>query len=58
MLRLSGFPGGCGLAEVAQGLALAGFFPERHVFAPAHQALPSARQRLAERFPAAPQLET
>jgi len=58
LLALPGFlagRGGGGLAEVAQGLALTGFFLERHVFAPHHQAPPMARRRLAERFPAVPQ---
>jgi DNA repair protein RecO (recombination protein O) len=54
LLPLPGFltgRGGGGPDEVAQGLALTGFFLERHVFAPHHQAPPPARQRLAERFP-------
>jgi hypothetical protein len=38
---------------VEQGLALTGFFLERHVFAPHHRSLPAARRRLAARFPAA-----
>ncbi len=46
--------GGGGAAEVEQGLALTGFFLERHVFAPHHRDLPAARRRLAERFPAVP----
>jgi DNA repair protein RecO (recombination protein O) len=61
LLLLPGFlggRGGGGPAEVAQGLALTGFFLERHVFAPHHQAPPAARQRLAERFPVAQPLET
>jgi len=60
LLPLPGFLGGRGGGgpdEVALGLALTGFFLERHVFAPHHQPPPAARQRLAERFPAAPQLE-
>ena len=36
--------------EVAAGLALTGFFLERHIFHPNNQALPPARQRFAERF--------
>jgi len=48
---LAGRSGG-GAAEVAQGLALTGFFLERFVFAPHHRPPPAARQRLAERFPA------
>ncbi len=43
--------GGGGAQEVEQGLALTGFFLERHVFAPHHRDLPAARRRLAERFP-------
>lgn len=55
LLPLPGFlsgRGGGGQGEVAQGLALTGFFLERHVFGPDHQPLPAARRRLAERFPA------
>ena len=55
LLALPGFlarRGGGGAEEVEQGLALTGFFLERHVFAPHHQGLPAARRRLAERFPA------
>ena len=57
LLPLPGFligRGGGGAAEVEQGLALTGFFLERHVFAPHHRDLPAARRRLAERFPALP----
>jgi DNA repair protein RecO (recombination protein O) len=36
--------------EVAQGLALTGYFLERHVFEPQGKGLPAARVRLAERF--------
>ncbi len=46
--------GGGGTEEVEQGLALTGFFLERHVFAPHHRDLPAARRRLAERCPVAP----
>lgn len=56
LLVLPGFlagRGGGGPEEVGAGLALTGFFLERHVFAPHHQPLPAARVRLAERFPAA-----
>jgi len=56
LLILPGFlagRGGGGAAEVAQGLALTGYFLEQRVFAPHHQRLPPARHRLAERFPAA-----
>lgn len=55
LLALPGFlagRGGGGPTEVAQGLALTGFFLERFVFAPHHKPLPAARQRLADRFPA------
>ncbi|MCH9000561.1 MAG: DNA repair protein RecO [Proteobacteria bacterium] len=55
LLALPGFlagRGGGGAEEVEQGLALTGFFLERHVFAPHHRDLPAARRRLAERFPA------
>ena len=57
LLTLPGFlagRGGGGVEEVEQGLALTGFFLERHVFAPHHRDLPPARRRLAERFPALP----
>ncbi len=37
-------------AAVADGLRLTGYFLERHVFAPHHQPLPAARQRLIERL--------
>jgi len=36
--------------EVGQGLALTGYFLERHVFAPHGKGLPAARVRLAERL--------
>jgi DNA repair protein RecO (recombination protein O) len=55
LLTLPGFlagRGGGGAEEVAQGLALTGFFLERHVFGPQHKPLPAARVRLAARFPA------
>lgn len=43
--------GGEGTArEVWDGLALTGFFLDRHVLAPHHQALPAARARLVDRF--------
>jgi DNA repair protein RecO (recombination protein O) len=54
LLPLPGFlagRGGGGAGEVSQGLALTGFFLERHVFAPHHRDLPPARQRLGDRFP-------
>jgi DNA repair protein RecO (recombination protein O) len=57
LLPLPGFlvgRGGGGAAAVEQGLALTGFFLERHVFAPHDRDLPAARRRLAERFPAVP----
>ncbi len=57
LLALPGFlagHGGGGTEQVEQGLALTGFFLERHVFAPHHRDLPAARRRLAERFPAVP----
>ena len=57
LLALPGFlagHGGGGREQVEQGLALTGFFLERHVFAPHHRDLPAARRRLAERFPAVP----
>ncbi len=50
LLALPGFlagRGGGGLEEVGQGLALTGFFLERHVFAPHHRDLPASRRRLA-----------
>lgn len=36
--------------EIFEGLALAGFFLDRHVLAPHHHALPAARARLVDRF--------
>lgn len=39
-----------GSAEVAEGLALTGFFLERHLFHPHDKALPAARRRLEQRF--------
>ena len=54
LLALPGFligRGGGGSAEVAQGLALTGYFLERQIFGPQERPLPPARQRLAERFP-------
>ena len=54
LLALPGFligRGAGGPAEVAQGLALTGYFLERQVFGPQDRPLPPARQRLAERFP-------
>ncbi|MBB3064445.1 DNA repair protein RecO [Limibacillus halophilus] len=54
LLRLPGFltgQGSGGVAEVAAGLALSGYFLEKRVFHPQDRPLPSARQRLASRFP-------
>ncbi len=54
LLALPGFlagRGGGGSLEVGAGLALTGYFLERHVFHPQDRALPQARQRLAEAFP-------
>ncbi len=54
LLALPGFligRGAGGPAEVAQGLALTGYFLQRQVFGPQERPLPPARQRLAERFP-------
>ncbi len=54
LLVLPGFlagRGGGGSLEVGAGLALTGYFLERHVFHPQDRALPPARQRLAETFP-------
>jgi len=39
-----------GRAEVAEGLALTGFFLERHLFHPHDKPLPAARRRLEQRF--------
>jgi DNA repair protein RecO (recombination protein O) len=39
-----------GRAEVAEGLALTGFFLERHLFHPHDKPLPPARQRFEHRF--------
>lgn len=55
LLPLPGFLLGMsegGAKEVSDGLALTGFFIERHLFHPNDKALPKARQRLAERFAA------
>ncbi|MEX2630152.1 MAG: DNA repair protein RecO [Tistlia sp.] len=57
LLALPGFlagRGGGGPDEVAQGLSLTGYFLERHLFHPRERSLPAARQRLTQRFPAAP----
>ena len=54
LLVLPGFlvgRGGGGPLEVGAGLALTGYFLERHVFHPQDRALPQARRRLAEAFP-------
>jgi DNA repair protein RecO (recombination protein O) len=54
LLVLPGFlagRGGGGRLEVGAGLALTGYFLERHVFHPQDRALPQARQRLADSFP-------
>jgi len=37
-------------SDVADGLALTGFFVERHVLAPHNLKLPPARTRFVERF--------
>lgn len=53
LLPLPGFllgRGEGGMKEVADGLALTGFFIERHLFHPHDKSLPKARQRLAQRF--------
>ena len=42
--------GGAAPDEIAQGLALTGYFLERHVFAPHGQRMPPARVRLVERL--------
>src|SRR3546814_728107 len=39
-----------GPTAVAEGLALTGFFLERHLFHPHDKALPEARRRLEQRF--------
>jgi DNA repair protein RecO (recombination protein O) len=39
-----------GRDEVFAGLALAGYFLDRHVLAPHHQVMPAARVRLVDRF--------
>ncbi|MDE1147925.1 MAG: DNA repair protein RecO [Azospirillaceae bacterium] len=44
-----GFSGG-GEEDVAAGLRLTGYFLERHVFAQRHAEVPSARERLVERY--------
>lgn len=54
LLSLPGFlvgQGEGGPVEVAQGLALTGFFLERHLFHPHDKPLPAARQRFEQRFP-------
>lgn len=53
LFALPGFligKGGGGPEAVRQGLALTGFFLQRHVFAVQHKAVPAARERLAERL--------
>lgn len=53
LLPLPGFlsgRGGGGPVEVALGLRLTGYFLEKHIFHPQERPLPSARQRLAQRF--------
>lgn len=58
LLRLPSFlaagrggpPAADSAADIRDGMALTGFFLERHVFGPQHQALPPARGRLLERF--------
>ncbi|HLW26965.1 MAG TPA: DNA repair protein RecO [Kiloniellales bacterium] len=55
LLALPGFlvgRGGGGALEIGQGLRLTGFFLEKHIFHPQDRPLPTARQRLAQRFPA------
>lgn len=37
-------------ADIADGLALTGYFLKRHVLGDSHESLPAARQRLAEQF--------
>jgi DNA repair protein RecO (recombination protein O) len=39
-------------ADIANGLALSGFFLERHVFGPRQRLLPDTRRRLADKFSA------
>ncbi|MEJ1994810.1 MAG: DNA repair protein RecO [Limibacillus sp.] len=54
LLPLPGFlagRGGGGAQEIAEGLALSGFFLEQNIFHPQDRPLPAARQRLAARFP-------
>ena len=53
LMPLPGFlvgQGEGGRAAVAEGLALTGFFLERHLFHPHDKPLPAARQRLEQRF--------
>ena len=51
LLPLPGFLiGQPGAGTVADGLALTGYFLERHVLSPGQRSLPAARTRLAERF--------
>jgi len=53
LLALPGFLVGRsegGAEEVAQGLAMTGFFLERHLFHPHDKPLPAARQRFEQRF--------
>jgi DNA repair protein RecO (recombination protein O) len=55
LLKLPGFllasqGGAAGADEIADGLALTGFFLERHVLAPAKLRPPAARARLVERI--------
>ena len=54
LLPLPGFlagRGGGGPEEIAEGMALSGFFLESNIFHPQDKPLPAARQRLAARFP-------
>ena len=52
LLRLPGFLGGNGAAEgdLQDGLALTGFFLERHIYAPHRLRLPAARARLIDKL--------
>jgi len=53
LLRLPGFLIGEGVAgpgDIAAGLALTGYFLDRHLFAPHQRALPDPRERLLDRI--------
>jgi DNA repair protein RecO (recombination protein O) len=61
LLALPGFlvgRGGGGAEEVAQGLALTGYFLERHALAPHGKPLPAARTRFIDRLTRSPTISS